>query len=230
MFRVSLVWLVLTLFTAGASASGSLSGRLDLPTPPARKAPEVKGFTDRVENALAPVKPTVPTAEMVVVLFGDEKPASPPQSVIDLLGDSFSRRVAAVPAGSDVVIKNLSKTARTLVAAEDPKLVPQGPINPTGPKSFRVNDSDKVYTIGDSDAPHLRLKLVVVNTLYYAYPDESGKFSVDGLPAGTYKVKIWYGDGWLDRPDDTVEVKDKGKTELNPKITSFGAPAAGKKK
>src|SRR5690606_27191336 len=130
-----------------------------------------------------------PTQEMVVVLEGEEKPVSPPQVVVELRGESFSRKVIAAPAGAEVLIKNVSKTARTLVAAEDPKLVPQGPINPTGPKSFRVNDVGKVYTIGDKDAPHLRLKVIVVNTQYVGYPDETGRFQIENVPPGAYKVK-----------------------------------------
>jgi hypothetical protein len=166
---------------------------------------------------------------MVVVLEGDEKPVSPGQVVIELLGESFSRRVVAAPAGAEVVIKNVSKTARTLVADEDPKLIPQGPINPTGPKSFRVADVDKVYTIGDKDAPHLKLKVITVNTQYVAYPDDGGKFEIPNLPPGNYKLKIWYGDKWLERPDDSVDVKDKGKTEFNPKIDAAAFGAVGKK-
>jgi hypothetical protein len=228
MSRALVAWLFVSLFATAAQAGGTLSGKLELPPPPERPPVEAKGFLDRVENPLAPVKAVAPAQRMVVVAFGDEKPVSPPQVVIELLGESFSRRVAAAPAGAEVVIKNVSKTARTLEAAEDPKLVPQGPINPTGPKSFRVNDVDKVYTIGDKDAPHLTVKLIVVNTQYVGYPDESGRFEIGNVPPGTYKLKIWYGDGWLERPDDIVEVKEKGKTEFNPKVSAYGAPA-GKK-
>ena len=229
MSRATLVWLVLTSLSTAAHAGGTLTGKLELPPPPDRPALEVKGFLDRVENPLAPVKGVAPTQRMVIVALGDEKPVSPPQVVIELLGESFARRVVAAPAGAEVVIKNTSKTARTLVAAEDPKLIPQGPINPTGPKSFRVADVDKVYTISDKDVPHLKLTIVTVNTQFVAYPDESGKFEIANMPAGSYKLKIWYGDKWIERPDDTVEVKDKGKTEFNPKIEASAFAPAGKK-
>jgi hypothetical protein len=230
MFRSTLGWLVISCFLVGsASANGTLTGKLELPKdPPARPAPEGKGFLDRIENPLAPVKPVAATQRMVIVLLGTDIPMSPPQVVIELLGDSFSRGIAAAPAGAEVVLKNVSKTARTLSAAEDPKLIPQGPINPTGPKSFRVNDVDKVYTISDKDAPHLKMKLVVVNTQHIAYPTEAGQYEINGVPPGNYKLKIWYGDSWLDRPDDAIEVKEKGKTEFNPKVSAYGAPA-GKK-
>ena len=212
-----------------AARAGTVAGKLDLPEierPPVA----MKGFLDRSENALAPVKPASPAGQMVIVLEGDEKPVSPPQVVVELLGETFSKKVIAAPAGAEVVIKNVSKTARTLVAAEDAKLIPQGPINPTGPKSFRVDNPGKVYTIGDKDAPHLKLKVVVVNTQYVGYPDESGRFEIDNVPAGAYKVKVWHQDDWVALPDaPSIDVGAKGKTELNPKIPAAALTPGAKK-
>jgi hypothetical protein len=230
---VAVTALLLPFAGAVAAAPASVSGKLELPDKlPERPPAAVKGFLERTENQLAPLKPVTPTTQMIVVLEGDEKPVSPPQVVVELLGETFSRKVVAAPAGAEVVIKNLSKTARTLVAAEDPKLIPQGPINPTGPKSFRVADPGKVYSVGDKDAPHLTLKIVTINTPFFAYPDESGRFKIDGVPPGSYKLKVWYGGGWIDRPDDVVEVPAKGGAEVNPKIPAgaFQAPGAGGKK
>ena len=229
MFRARWVWVVLLPLSAVAHA-GNVTGKLDLPSQlPPRPPVAVKGFLDRTENPLAPVKPSTPTNQMVVVLEGEDKPVSPPQVVIQLLGETFDKKVVAAPAGAEVVIKNVSKSARTLVAAEDPKLIPQGPINPTGPKSFRVNDVGKIYTIGDKDAPHLKLKVVVVNTQYVGYPDETGKFEIDNVPAGAYKVRVWYQDNWLQREDESVNVAAKGKTDINPKVPAAALTPAGKK-
>ena len=220
--------LLVLLLLPGVARAGTLVGKLELPQAPERPAPATKGFLDRVENPLAPLQSPSVARQMVIVVEGDEKPATPPQVTWDLVGNSFSRAVIAAPAGAEVVIKNQSKTAHTLVAKEDPKLVPPGPINPTGPKSFRATEPGKVYTISDPDAPYLTGKLVVVNTQFIAYPDDGGKFEITDIPAGAYKVKIWYRDGWLERPDDSVEVNAKGKTELNPKITALAPPAAKK--
>jgi hypothetical protein len=227
MLRGLLVLLALNF--PSAARAGTLVGKLELPSAPERPAAATKGFLERVENPLAPVQPLNVPKQIVIVVEGDEKPATPPQVSWDLLGNSFARPVIAAPAGAEVVIKNASRTSHTLVAKEDPKLIPPGPINPTGPKSFRAGDPGKVYTIIDPDAPYLTGKLVVVNTQFIAYPDDSGKFEISDIPAGAYKVKIWYRDGWLERPDDSVEVNAKGKTELNPKITSLGPASAGKK-
>jgi hypothetical protein len=217
--------IVLLMIPCAASA-GTLVGKLALPQAPERPSAGLKGFLERAENPLAPVQPLNVPRQMVLVLEGDEKPATPPQVTWELLGNSFARAVIAAPAGADVVIKNASKTPHTLVAKEDAKLVPAGPINPTGSKSFRATEPGKIYTITDPDAPYLQGKLVVVNTQFIAYPDDTGRFEIADLPAGSYKLKIWYRDGWLERPADSVEVGAKGKTEFNPKVASL---APGKK-
>ncbi len=215
--------IVLVLLPSVASA-GTLVGKLELPQAPERPASGAKGFLDRVENPLAPVQPLNVPRQMVIVLEGEEKEATPGQVTWELVGDSFARPVVAAPAGAEVVIKNVSKTSHTLVAKEDPKLVPPGPINPTGPKSFRATDVGKVYTIGDPDSPYLQGKLVVVNTKFIAYPDDTGHYEVTDIPPGEYKLKIWYRDGWLERPDDAVTVGQKGKSEFNPKVATLAPP------
>lgn len=213
---VRAAWLL--VLTPTLASAGTLVGKLELPPPPERPEPPAKGFVDRFENPLAPVKGFSVAPELVVELLGDEKPAAPPQIVWRLVGESFERSVIAAPAGAEIVIKDDSKIARTLVAKEDPKLVPPGPINPGGTKPFRVNEAGKVYSIGDPDAPHLRGTIIVVNTLYIGYPDESGRYEITDVAPGSYKLRVWYGGKLLDRPDDDVTVSAKGKTNVDTKI------------
>lgn len=217
----------LSLSVAGAEA-GVLFGKLELPARlPDRPAPTAKAFLERIDNPFLPVRSDNVTSQLVLVAEGEAKPASPPQVTWDLIGESFARPVIAAPVGAEIVIKNQSRTSRTLVAAEDPKLVPLGPMNPTATKSFRVTEVNKVFTIGDKDAPHLVGRVIVVGSQYVAYPDEAGRFEIADIPAGNYKVKIWYRTGWLQRPDDPIAVGAKAKTELNPKLRAdaFTAPA-----
>jgi hypothetical protein len=226
--RVLLPWVVLGSLAA-TSAAGTLIGKLELPSQlPERQAQQTKGFLERVENPLAPVSGVDVKPQMFVVLEGGDTPVSPPQVNWELVGDSFSRPVVAAPAGAEVVIKNISKTPRTLAAKEDPKLI-QGPINPTGPKTFRPTEAGKVYHFVDADAPHLRGTLVVVGTQYIGYPDESGKFQIADVPAGSYKLKIWYAEGWLPGIEDPVTIKAKGATDYNPKVPAGAFAPAPKK-
>jgi len=212
------------LLASGTAVAGPVGGKLELPPPPARPQSATKGFIDRVENPLAPARPVSVTPQMVIVLEGEAKPAAPGQITWSLVGESFARPVIGVPAGAEVVIRNESRVARSLVAAEDSKLVPAGPINPTGTKSFRPAEPGKVFTIGDADAPHLIGRVVVVNTPYVAYVDENGKFEIPDVAEGAYKLRIYYKDGWLDSATD-VTVSGKSKTEVNPKVPSLAAPA-----
>ena len=214
-------------FAAPASA-GVLYGKIEFPARlPERAPPATRAFLDRIENPFLPVRAEPFTRDMVVVAEGETKPAAPAQVIWELVGESFARPVIAVPVGAEVVIKNQSRTARTLAAAEDPKLLPLGPMNPTATKSFRAAEAGKSFTVGDKDAPHLVGRMVIVPTQYVAYPDESGRFEVADIPTGNYKVKIWFRTGWVQRPDDEISVAAKGKTELNPKLRAdaFAAPA-----
>lgn len=202
--------------SSGVAVAGPVTGKLDLPPAPERPAVVAKGFLDRVENPLAPVRPAPVTQYLVLVLESDGKVESPAQVTWELAGESFARPVVAVPVGAEVVIKNTSKVARTLVAAEDPKLMPKEPVNPTGSKSFRPTEP-KILTIGDTDAPHLKGVVVVVPTKYVAYADAAGRFDFGDVPEGSYKLRVFYRTGWIDRPDESVNVGGK-KTEVSVKI------------
>jgi len=203
---------------ADVATANTVVGRLDLPPAPERPPVATKGFLDRVDNPLAPVKGVNVAANMIVVLESAEgKVETPAQVNWDLAGESFSRPVVGAAVGAEVVIKNTSKTARNLVAAEDPKLIPAGPINPTGPKSFRPTEP-KIYNIGDKDAPHLKGVLVVVGTKHIATVDGAGRFDFGDVPEGSYKLRVFYKSGWIDKPDETVHVGAKGKTEVSVKV------------
>jgi hypothetical protein len=213
-----------SLVAVGPVEAGPVTGKLDLPKELPRRDPAAtKGFLERVENPLAQPRPVAVTPYMVVVLEqaeGAQKGAAPGQVNWELVGESFSRPVMIAPIGAEVVIKNVSKTARTLVALEDANLVPSGPINPTGPKSFRVAEA-KVYTIADKDAAHLRGTLVTVTSPYVATVDDNGSFALADVPEGNYKLKIFYKTAWLDGTTDVAV--SKGKTEVAPKVPAFTA-------
>jgi hypothetical protein len=210
-----------SLVLPGAVGAGPVVGKLELPPAPERPPSATRGFLDRVENPLAPPKKVPLAPYMVVALEGGGKPTAN-QITWELVGESFARPVIGAAVGAEVVIKNVSKSSRTLVAAEDGSLIPAGPINPTGPKSFRTTEA-KVYTIGDKDAPHLKGTVVVVNG-FVANVDDAGKFEFSDVPEGSYKLRVFYKDAWLDVSTD-VQVGGKGKTEVNPKIPALAASA-----
>ncbi len=221
---------------SGPSFAGTVVGKLELPAAPERGPVIAKGFLDRTENPLAEIRKVNLAPYFVVALEGDAKPDTAPAEVTwDLVGESFARPVVVVPVGAQVVIKNTSQISRTIGAAEDPKLI-AGPLAPTGAKSFRATQP-AIYTIGDADAPHLKGKLVVVATTHVANLDDSGRFEMNEVPDGSYKLRVFYYDpgaersggksDWLPFATD-VTVASKGRTEVNAKLPALPA-APGKK-
>jgi hypothetical protein len=221
--RFAAVGCAFALLSVAPVGAMPVSGKVELPDPPKRPEPAVRGFTERVDNPKKPIKPFDVGPYLVVVLENDNtKPDNPGQVKWELVGDSFSPPVKAVPVGAQVVIKNTSNTARTLAVAEDPKLIQTGLINPKiGERTFTVTEP-KAYTLGDKDAPHLTGKLVVVATSHISYVEVTekdgkltGKFEFADVPEGSYKLRIFFQDHWLEQTE-TVTVPGKGKTHEHP--------------
>lgn len=222
----------LLVSSAGTGWAGTVAGKLELPPAPERGPVIAKGFVDRVENPLAEIKKPNLAPYLVVTLepsdAGQKSDAAPAQVNWDLVGESFARPVIAVPVGAEVVIKNQTRTPRTIAAAEDPKLI-SGPLNPAGAKSFRATQP-AIYTVGDKDAPYLRGKIVVVATPHVASLDDSGRFEMTDVPDGSYKLRVFYYDpiaeahgkhsDWLAfTADVTVSQKTRpNRTEVNAKL------------
>ena len=209
---------------AGESLAGNVTGRLDLPAPPERPPVSQRGFLDRTENPLTPVRLVNVGPHLVAVLEGEAKPQAPGQVPWELGGDAFGKPLLVVPVGAEVLITNTSGTPRTLVALEDPKLIAPGAITPAATKSFRASEP-KLYTVTDKEAPHLRGRVLVVPTPYFALVEvtgakyEHGAFQIPDVAEGSYKLRLFYKDGWIDRSDEPVNVPAKGKAEVAVKVS-----------
>jgi hypothetical protein len=218
---------VVVLAVTAPVGATPVAGKLELPAAPERPAPPMRGFTERVENPKKPIQAVNVGPQLLVVLESDNAKADNPGQVKwELVGDSFSRPIIGAPVGAQIVIKNTSHTARTLVAVEDPKLIETGLINPKiGERTFTVKEQ-KVFTIKDKDAPHLVGRVVVVATPYIAHVEvtgTTGAFNFGDVAEGSYKLRIYFKDRWLDQTE-TINVGAKGKVEPTTfKVQSLGA-------
>jgi hypothetical protein len=221
MFRRHLARLACVLVIAAAPAAvADVKGRLELP-PAAAPPLAYKGFLDRVENPILPVRGYDPSPYLVVVLV----PATPPAAAggnasWDLLGETFARPLLVVRTGTEVTVKNKSKRAVTLTAAEDPTLVTAGPINIGGTRAITPKAAG-VFTLSDKDIPHLRGWLVAVDSPYFTAPGRDGTFELKDVAPGEYKVRVWYQDGWIERTDESVTVPSRGDVSVTAKVPAF---------
>lgn len=226
--RVAVV-AVVSLLTAPAVA-GTVSGKLELPPRgPDRPPMRGKAFVDRTPNPLAPVRPVDPLPSIIIMLEPAPTttfPPPPPAAVIwDLLGESFARPVFPVRAGGEVLIRNKGRSSPVLVAVGKPDVLVKKPLNPTAEVLFIPGKEPGAIELRDERAPHLRGRIVVLASPYFTVPDGKGEFEIKDVPEGEWMVRVWFDDGWIERPDDKITVGSK-RTEINPKLPS-GLPRVG---
>lgn len=78
------------------------------------------------------------------------------------------------------------------------------PANDTKPREFDFKREEIIEVICDVHA-WMRGFIGVVDHPFFAITDESGAWSIDGLPAGTYTLEAWHEKGGSERFEVTVE-------------------------
>lgn len=204
---------------SAAPDGGKVSGTITLPKPEKRAEPPVRnrGFFDRMPNPVRPPRPLDPRSELVVVLDGgDPSPedTKPPKRSVDyeLIGESFTVPVLPVISGSKIQIVNKGERSPRLFCPDFPDLLDGDPISPNGERDFNdpVGDPYQMIEIRDRDSAHLRGHILPLPNAYFSTVNASGKFEIDGVPAGSWTVRLWYRGGWIKLPKtEKVEVRAK---------------------
>lgn len=228
--RVRLGVLALCLASLEGAAGADVTGKLSISGSAGKPPLRGKAFLDRTENPFLGGKPLDPMPYLVVVLEGDgiQLPAAP-RVKWRLLGESFDRPVLPVVTGTEIVIENEGRRSPTLYVDGSEDLLPKSPLNPRGERAFKAGTAGSVHVVRDADTPHLRGSVLVLGTPYFASPGKDGKYSIDtaGLADGTYTLRVWYRDGWLEGLDTQVEVS-KGKAAKDITLPPGLKPAAAK--
>jgi hypothetical protein len=138
---------------------------------------------------------------MVVVLEGgavDDGDKKPHSSTYNIIGENFETDIFPVVAGSKVEIKNKGRKSPRLYSKAMADLVPGDPINKNGVRlTAAISEPYKVVDVRDHDTVHMVGRIVAFPHAYFSTVDDNGKFSIDGVPPGSWKVKLWYRDGWV---------------------------------
>jgi hypothetical protein len=229
----SLVGLVAAVIAPGAAHAaepgGTVTGTVSLADPAKRSEPPVRseGFVPRARNALKAPRAFDPLPHIVIVLEGGtpapedtEAPGRPVRYTI--IGESFEVPILPVVVGSIIEIKNGGKKAPRLYAPGAEDFVPGDPVSPKGERKTKKLDQPlKVFEIRDRESAHLSGRVVAFPHRYFTRVGKDGKFEIKGVAPGTWKVRVWYQDGWVEMPAETIEVEAKREA----KIRALALPA-----
>lgn len=139
--------------------------------------------------------------------------------LIDQVGCMYVPHVTACMAGQKVQLRNSDSTLHNLHGL--PKT------NDTGNKEFNVGQPAKGMVHTESFKPELGLFVKcdvhawmssyvnVMTNPYFAVTDKDGNFTIKGLPAGDYELKVWHEVKAFQPTEEVIKVtvKDEGATK-----------------
>lgn len=152
--------------------------------------------------------------------FEDEVPSDP--VILDQKGCVFTPHVALIRAGQKVLVKSsdaIQHNVHTFPARNQGANVLIKPNDQEGVElNYSRPESDPVQVKCDIHAWMASYHLVLDHP-FMAVTDASGKFNIDGLPAGDYEFRVWHERGGL--LDKAYKVTVTGEDE--PVTLTYGA-------
>jgi plastocyanin len=135
------------------------------------------------------------TVEYVVIYIsaGAQPGATPTQAVrYDQTGCQYLPHVAVLQTGQPLEIFNNDKTSHNIhpLAKVNPEWNKSQP--PGTPPIHATYDKPEFIAVKCNVHPWMHGYFAVLNTPYHAVSGPDGKFSIAGLPPGTYTVTAWH--------------------------------------
>ena len=149
---------------------------------------------------------------LIMNVPGGAPPANAQMALFDQKGCVFSPHVLAVQKNAQVQLKNGDQVAHN--------------VNVTAFKNASFNDlitagMSKVVTFAEPEKIAVACNIhgwmkgyiVVHDSPFFAVTDEKGEFSITGVPAGTYDVRVWHESAGQEKKSVTIPAG--GAAELN---------------
>jgi plastocyanin len=137
--------------------------------------------------------PTGPVPNAVVLLDGPSVPAAAgaPHVVVDQRNETFVPHVVAVAVGTAVDFPNHDGVLHNAFSASPAKKFDLGMYGAGESRSVTF-DTPGVVRIGCNAHPKMEAFVVVHPNPYVAVTDAQGGYTVAGVPAGSYELRIWH--------------------------------------
>ncbi len=146
--------------------------------------------------------------DAVVYLLGVKGPVTPQHASVDQKSLVFVPHVTAVPVGSTVDFRNNDKVNHNIFSASAAKKFNLGTYNPGMSKPVTFDKPGAINLLCNVHS-EMSAWVVVTENQYAAVSEHDGKFTINNVPAGTYKITAW--SEKLKAQETSVTVAD-GKT------------------
>jgi plastocyanin len=175
---------------APASAGGTITGRVELATPPpdASARPNV--------SALGMPEAHGPTDRRRSVVYLDPAPRAAfdvrvePRARMDQRNESFVPHVLAIVAGTTVDFPNNDATYHNVFSLSKARTFDLGRYAVGRSKSVRFDTPGIVRVFCDIHS-HMSAFILVFSHRYFAITDDEGRYRIGDVPPGTYTVVAW---------------------------------------
>ena len=177
--------------SVGEPQAGRLQGRVTI-TVPVTKAPVSAAYAPRRVDP-GPVDTGSELTNVIVFLEDAPKPKSLPPTRARIVQEheTFIPRVIAITRGSTVDFPNADPFFHDVFSLSRSGTFDLGsyPRGQTKSQQFRRAGLIKVYCHIHS---HMSASIMVFDHPFFTIPRTDGTFTIDEVPAGTYKVSAWH--------------------------------------
>ncbi len=217
--KTTMVFLSLVL-GGGFCWAGNLSGTVEVvKTDPKKVAQRYPGGSStEAQNLQSP-----PTVVFVsgVISGAPPKSAVPGAAIVqkDLL---FEPNFLIVPVGSSVKFPNEDDDFHNVFSYSKARRFDLGRYRNGESKTVEF-DKPGIIKVYCEIHPWMRAAILVVENPFYAEVGEDGRYSIDGIPPGSYEVVVWNIEAGSEKFQLTIA--SSGATEADLKLTSNATPA-----
>ena len=178
-----------------------------------------------------------PVADAVVVAVPEvaqARPARPKLEQVEQIGEEFVPKVKAILVGSPVSFPNRDSVRHHVYSFSAAKRFDL-PLYVGTPAKPVVFETPGVVTLGCNIHDWMIGYIYISESPYFATTGKDGSASINGMPSGTYTVRVWHPQ-LVDAEETTRRKLDPGATEdmewrvaLKPEVRIRRAPAAGRR-
>jgi plastocyanin len=181
---------------AGAPG-GRLEGRVTLSRDLAARKPRLRLYSEYGPGAFPAARTDTSELPNVVVYLDSTMPAVPRPATsgggrtIEQRHESFTPHVLPVLVGATVAFPNRDLVFHNVFSLSSPKTFDLGRYPQNASKSVRFDRAGVVQVFCHIHSDMSAVVLVLPNP-FFAVPDSTGHYVIDGIPAGDYRVVAWH--------------------------------------